>query len=88
MLTKTFASIVNICVPFARPTQGPFPEWLQISASIKHTHTFFLNEPWLPSIATRFIPIGLRGYLLLTSSFQNGARFLSDPTQIFHLETP
>lgn len=42
VLTKVFASIVNICVPFGRPTQGPFPEWLRISASIKHTHTHSL----------------------------------------------
>lgn len=52
VLTKMFVSIVNICVPFGRPTQGPFPEWLKITASIKHTHRFLLNEPWLPSIYT------------------------------------
>lgn len=52
VLTKMFVSIVNICLPCGRPTQGPFPEWLKITASIKYTHTFFLNEPWLPSIYT------------------------------------
>ncbi|MEQ2164007.1 hypothetical protein GOODEAATRI_002106, partial [Goodea atripinnis] len=50
-LPKMFVSIVNICVPFGRPTQGPFPDWLKISASIKHTHTFLPNEPW-PSVYT------------------------------------
>lgn len=43
MLTKIFVSIANICVPFGRPAQGPFPEWLQISASITHTHTHILS---------------------------------------------
>lgn len=82
---KMFVSIVNICVPFQRPTQGPFPEWLRISASIKHTHTFLLNEPWLPSIYTWFISMRLRGNLLLTSSVQNGAHFPPETTRIFHL---